>query len=101
MHSSWISIRILLVWLSAAVLYSSGGCSNGSTAVPSNTVARNALESALKTWCEGGKPGILPGTEPVIQVHDTPWASGQSLASFEILREEDAAWSRPGHGLSR
>jgi hypothetical protein len=90
MHSSWISIRILLVWLSAAVLYSSGGCSNGSTAVPSNTVARNALESALKTWCEGGKPGILPGTEPVIQVHDTPWASGQSLASFEILREEDA-----------
>ncbi len=90
MHSSWISTRILLVWLSAAVLYSSGGCSNGSTAVPSDTVARTALESALKTWCDGGKPGVLPGTEPVVQVHDTPWASGQSLKSFEILREEEA-----------
>jgi hypothetical protein len=72
------------------MLFIGGGCSNGSTAVPPSPVARTALEAALKSWCEGGKPGILPGTEPVVQVHDTPWASGQTLASFEILREEEA-----------
>ena len=87
---SWNTSRLLLLSFSAAILVNSGGCSNGSTAVPSDTVARTALESALKTWCDGGKPGILPGTEPVVQVHDTPWASGQSLKSFEILREEEA-----------
>jgi hypothetical protein len=74
----------------AAMLIIGGGCGNGATAVPSAPVARNALESSLKTWCDGGKPGILAGTEPVVQVYDTPWASGQTLKSFEILREEEA-----------
>ena len=82
--------RLLVLSFSAAILFTAGGCSSGSSAVPSGEVARKALESALKSWCDGGKPGILPGTEPVVQVHDTPWASGQSLKSFEILREEES-----------
>ena len=56
--------------------------------MPSEQVARTALEAALTTWRDGGKPGVLPGTEPPVEVHDTPWASGENLASFEILREE-------------
>ncbi len=88
---SWNSSRLLLLSFSAALFVTGGGCGNGSSAVPTAPVARTALEAALKSWCDGGKPGILPGTEPVVQVHDTPWASGQSLASFEILREEEAA----------
>jgi hypothetical protein len=87
---SWNTSRLLLLSFSAAILVTGGGCGNGTTAVPSGAVARTALEAALKTWCDGGKPGVLPGTEPVVQVHDTPWASGQSLKSFEILREEEA-----------
>jgi hypothetical protein len=85
---SWNSTRVVLFSFSAAILFTAGGCSNGSTAVPSGEVARTALEAALKSWCDGGKPGVLPGTEPRVEVHDTPWASGQSLTSFEILREE-------------
>jgi hypothetical protein len=87
---SWNSTRVVLFSFSAAILFTAGGCSNGSTAVPSGEVARTALEAALKTWRDGGKPGLLPDTDPVVQVHDTPWASGQSLKSFEILREEEA-----------
>ncbi len=87
---SWNSSRLFFLSLWAAVLFTGGGCGNGSSAVPSSPVARTALEAALKTWCDGGKPGVLPGIEPVVQVHDTPWASGKSLSSFEILREEEA-----------
>jgi hypothetical protein len=80
--------RLLLLCSPLILLCCAGGCSNGASAVPSEQVARTALEAALNSWCDGGKPGVLPGTEPRVEVHDTPWASGQSLTSFEILREE-------------
>ena len=88
MRRLWNPIRLLILSFSAILLSTGAGCGNGTTAVPSEQVARTALETALKSWCDGGKPGALPGTEPGSQVHDTPWASGQNLASFEILREE-------------
>ena len=81
-------VRILLVSVSGLILSTAGGCSNGTAAVPSGEVARKALEAALDSWREGGKPGELPGTEPRVEIHDTPWASGQHLASYEILGEE-------------
>jgi len=46
------------------------------------------LESALKAWQGGGKPGALAGTEPPVEVHDTPWAQGAKLESFEITQAE-------------
>ena len=81
-------VRILLVSVSGLILSTAGGCSNGTAAVPSGEVARKALEAALDSSREGGKPGELPGTEPRVEIHDTPWASGQHLASYEILGEE-------------
>jgi hypothetical protein len=88
MQSSWNRARLLFLSFVATLLCTGGGCGNGTTAVPSGQVARTALEAALNSWCDGGKPGALPGTEPSVEVHDTPWASGQNLTSFEILREE-------------
>jgi hypothetical protein len=84
----WNPARLLLLSFSSALLFAGGGCGNGASAVPSEQVARAALETALKSWCDGGKPGAVPGTEPRVEVYDTPWASGLNLASFEILREE-------------
>jgi hypothetical protein len=72
----------------APLILGAGGCSNGNAALPSDELARKALESALKTWQGGGKPGKLSGTEPSVEVHDTPWAQGAKLKSFEILKEE-------------
>jgi hypothetical protein len=46
------------------------------------------LESALKTWQGGGHPGTLAGTDPPVQVTDTPWAQGAKLESFEITQAE-------------
>ena len=69
-------------------LLASGGCSHGSGSPPSEEVARASLEAALKAWRDGGKPGTLAGTNPPVQVFDTPWAQGDRLASYEILGEE-------------
>lgn len=66
-----------------------GGCGHGARAsLPTDEVARTALEAALKTWRDGGKPGTIAGTDPPVQVHDTPWGLGNRLASYEILGEE-------------
>jgi hypothetical protein len=88
MKRRWNPFRVFILSFTTILLSSGGGCGNGTTAVPSNQVARTALETALNSWRDGGKPGALAGTEPAVQVHDTPWASGQNLKSYEILREE-------------
>jgi hypothetical protein len=64
------------------------GCSRGYNATPSAATARASLEKALAVWKEGGKPGEIAGSDPPIQVVDTPWQSGRKLDSFEVLREE-------------
>ncbi len=55
--------------------------------MPSDDVARAALEGALKTWRDGGKPGTLTEMEPAVQVTDTPWSQGDRLGSFEIIEQ--------------
>jgi hypothetical protein len=45
----------------------------------------------LNTWRDGGKPGTLAGSNPPVQVFDTPWSRGQKLSSYEILREEPSS----------
>ena len=83
-------IRLALVCGSALLLPAAGGCGgNGSASAPSDEVARTALDAALKTWRDGGKPGAVAGTDPPVQVLDTPWAQGDRLASYEILGEEE------------
>ena len=83
-------IRFALLFLSAPFLLGAGGCGSGSggAVLPSDDVARTALESALKVWQGGGKPGKLAGTDPLVEVTDTPWAQGKKLESFEISQAE-------------
>jgi hypothetical protein len=69
------------------LLLAGGGCGNGAAALPSSNVARIALEGALNTWRDGGKPGTLEGMQPVVQVTDTPWSHGDRLGSYEIIGE--------------
>ena len=69
-------------------LLAAGGCGNGGGSPPSDEVARTALEASLKTWRDGGRPGTVAGTDPPVQVLDTPWGLGDRLASYEILGEE-------------
>jgi hypothetical protein len=82
-------IRLALVCCSSLLLAAAGGCGNsGVGSRPADEVARAALEASLKAWRDGGKPGTLAGTDPSVQVLDTPWAQGDRLASYEILGEE-------------
>ena len=82
------AVRMASAFGSALFLLISSGCGNGSPSAPSNEVARVALDAALKSWRDGGKPGPVAGTDPPVQVLDTPWAKGDRLASYEILGEE-------------
>jgi hypothetical protein len=81
--------RLAILSCSILLLLAGGGCGSGGSALtPPNDVARAALEGALKTWRDGGKPGALPGTDPVVQMTDTPWSQGDVLGSYEILKED-------------
>lgn len=75
--------------ISAALLLALGPGCGGSAAVPSTETARAAVDAALTAWSRGEQPGALPGTEPPVFVHDTPWAQGRGLTSFEILGEAE------------
>jgi hypothetical protein len=82
-------VRLAFACGSAFFLLIGGGCGgSGKASRPADDVARTALESALKTWRDGGKPGTVAGTDPPVQVLDTPWGLGDRLASYEILGEE-------------
>jgi hypothetical protein len=83
--------RLAFLSIIAVCLFSAAGCGTGGSVVPSDEVARTALEKALTTWRDGGKPGALKGEEPPVQVHDTPWSQGERLGSYEILREDTGA----------
>jgi hypothetical protein len=80
--------RFATLCLIAILLYSAMGCGTGSSAPPSDEVARKALEAALATWRDGGKPGVIKGTEPLVEAHDTPWSQGERLGSYEIIKED-------------
>jgi hypothetical protein len=82
--------RSALLFGSALFVLGGGGCGSGSggALLPSDENARTALESALKVWQGGGKPGALAGTQPPVEVHDTPWAQGAKLESFEITQAD-------------
>jgi hypothetical protein len=84
-------IRAAFLLGPALFVLASSGCGNGSASPPSDEVARVALDAALKTWRDGGKPGTVAGTDPPVQVLDTPWAQGDRLASYEILGEQNGA----------
>jgi len=77
-----VSIALLLSPLCA-------GCGPGAAAGPSAETARVALDAALAAWTRGEKPGQLPGTNPLVFVHDTPWSQGLRLTAYEILGEEE------------
>ena len=88
------STRLVILSCSALFPFAAWGCGNGSAAPPPGEVARAALEKALNTWREGGKPGRLEGMVPAVEVHDTPWSQGSRLGSYEIIREETNAAER-------
>ncbi len=82
-------IRLALFSISSLLLLAAGGCGgHGVASSPPDDVARAALEASLKAWRDGGKPGTVAGTDPPVQVLDTPWGQGERLVSYEILGEE-------------
>ncbi len=78
----------------AWLVFAAGGCTNGHSALPDQDAARSAVENALKSWHDGARPGTLAGTEPPVQVFDTPWSQGARLRSYEILRNDTTTAER-------
>jgi hypothetical protein len=71
------------------------GCGTSHTRyVPASTSARQAVETALKTWQSGTAHGPISDTKPAINVFDARWRDGKKLESFEFV-EEVAAQEHP------
>jgi hypothetical protein len=96
MRQSWKSflLGILAGSASLLLLVVSGCGSGGSEGFPSDDVARRSLEAALTSWRDGGKPGAVPGMQPPVEVHDTPWSLGDRLSTYEIVGENKGAAER-------
>jgi limonene-1,2-epoxide hydrolase len=68
------------------------GCGGGKQSyVPSEAVARQALETALTAWKNGQPVGAIEGGPAPIQVLDSDWYKRQKLDGFEIVGDETAA----------
>jgi hypothetical protein len=85
------TMRLACLSSLAFSLLAMAGCGNGVAASPSKEAARAALDSALKTWRDGGKPEDLSGSRPPVSVHDTAWSRGDRLESYEVLDEASDA----------
>jgi len=55
--------------------------------IPANTTARQALETALKTWQSGTAHGPITSSKPEIHVFEARWRGGKKLESFEIVEQ--------------
>jgi hypothetical protein len=66
---------------------SATGCAarNYDDLIPAEETARKALEAALQAWVDGATDSKIEAPGMTIQVLDTKWRSGQTLASYQIL----------------
>jgi hypothetical protein len=89
MIRSWNRGLLAVIVGSSLLSTIAAGCGGGSSeGLPPDDVARRSLEAALAAWRDGAKPGQIAGTQPVVQVHDTPWSQGNRLSSYEIVGED-------------
>ena len=82
-------------WCGWAVLLGVGlatGCKEPTrNYTPSESNARQALETALTQWRDGqAKPAPFPLGKVTVQVADKAWAGGQKLQSFDIVGDDGA-----------
>lgn len=78
-----------LSWSALVLLFILGCGPKGYQAyVPSEDLARKALEATLTAWQDGQKPGKIESSTPPVQVIDSRWLKGDKLASFQILQED-------------
>jgi hypothetical protein len=88
MIKNFYKISIESLACSLLVLVAGGGCGPGAVDLSTGDAAREALETALSTWRDGGKPGSIKATAPSVQVFDTPWTQGDVLKDYEIVGNE-------------
>jgi hypothetical protein len=56
--------------------------------IPSQSIARGALEAALSAWKSGEAHGTVKSYQVPVETFDARWQAGKKLKEFEILREE-------------
>jgi hypothetical protein len=81
------------LFASAAAILVIGLCGCEGTSydnTPAQGDARKGLEIALAAWQGGKKPDAVDSTAPVMKVVDSNWLSGQKLAGYQIVSEDEA-----------
>jgi len=82
-------LRISLTLLTGTLLLTGCRSKSESDFTTPPATARAALETGLRTWKDGGRPGDIPGTsKPAIRAEDPEWGDGRLLKEYEILSDE-------------
>jgi hypothetical protein len=79
--------RDLLALLVTVYLYGCGPSNSAARYVPSESVARQALEAALTAWQKGSGTSLSLDNNTTIEVIDRERRAGQTLTEFKILGE--------------
>jgi hypothetical protein len=78
-------------FLGVCLVLSSASCGKKDTDdqyMPPENTARQALERALTSWSNGGRPGPIDAAAPAVQAVDSQWSEGYQLAEFQIVGTE-------------
>jgi hypothetical protein len=73
----------------AVLLIGCCGCGRSeSHLIPTETTARQVLETTLNAWQNHQPPGKISTGPPSIEVVDAKWRDGDKLQSYEIIGSE-------------
>lgn len=93
-RSPWSGL-LLPIFVLALAGAGCGGRGGYESYVPTNTDARQALETGLNAWKNGEPAGSRSLGQARLDFVDGKWQAGQKLAGFEVLEEEPADGAGP------
>ena len=82
--------RILIAIALSTPLFLNVGCGGSGEAkyLPSEDVAKEALNAALKAWQGGQAHGTVKTFAVPVDTFDARWQAGKALEKFEVVRTE-------------
>ena len=83
-------VRFLIAIALSTFFFSAAGCESSGEAkyIPSEDIAKKALNAALKAWQDGQAHGTVKTFAVPVDTYDARWQAGKTLEKFEVVRSE-------------
>ena len=82
--------RFLIAIALSIPFFPTAGCGGSGEAkyLPSEDIAKEALNAALKAWQDGQAHGTVKTYAVPVDTFDARWQEGKTLEKFEVVRKE-------------